>query len=390
MSEFATKLREQRETSLSTQELAKKRLGGFSTSNLGASAKTDTENLKGEIVEPHTNLTLTTRYIAPDKFDALVDNAKVLTLSKLLSEVYPPHFTPPQYPNYVVMAVVARKGEVKQSIKGSKYVMLTLTDLNYDLMLAIHGAGYEKFWKIRPGTLVAILNPSVYVTKTDSRTLGLSTRNETSILEIGHAKHCGQCHGERTTKKRCKNWVDLRRTEFCEYHREVKMRKAAGSRPEFNSTVSKMHDPKNGAKRMTVFEGGKVKWKEGLHTDFQAPAEVGKVYQSAARASFMGDFVDKVATKEKQIKRDKRRAEELQNELRIRKKLAQRPGGYLLREFDEKGNLLDKEEEAQNAKKYRAFTPEHIRRIGFDPTGGQRAKQLATRRVSDYDDLEII
>lgn len=384
MSEFANQLRAQRKSSSSTKELVKQRLGEFSRTNVGASGKKTSD--EKDTVDPHTGLDLTTRYLNCSDFDALVQDATVLTLSKLLSEVYPPHFTPPQYTNYVVMAIVARKGEVKQSMRGSKYVMLTLTDLKYDLMLAIHGASFEKFWKIRPGTLIAILNPSVYVAKGDIRTLGLSVRGETSILEIGHSKHCGQCHGETSNKARCKNWVDLRRTEYCEYHREVRMRKAAGSRPEFNSTVSKMYDPKSGAKRMTVFKGGDVKWKQGLQTDFQAPVDTGKLYQSKARGSFMGDFEETVTSKEKQVKRDKRRADELQNELRIRKKLAQRPDGYLLREFDIKGNLLEKETK-ETVKKTLAFTPEHIRRIGFDPTGGQRAKH---QRQSSDSDLEII
>ncbi|PRT53838.1 DNA replication licensing factor mcm10 [Wickerhamiella sorbophila] len=387
MSEFANQLRAQRKVSSSTKELVKQRLGGFSTTNVGASDKKTGE--QKDSVEPYTKLDLTTRYVSCGDFDALVQDVTVLTLSKLLSEVYPPLFTPPSYPNFVVMAIVARKGEAKQSMRGSKYIMLTLTDLKYDVMLAIHGASFEKFWKIRPGTLIALLNPNIYVAKGETRTLGLSIRGETSILEIGHSKHCGQCYGESSNKKRCKNWVDLRRTEFCEYHREVRLRKVAGTRPEFNSTVSKLYDPKSGAKRMTVFEGGAVKWKQGLHTDFQAPLDAGKVYHSSARGSFMGDFEETVTSKEKQVKRDKRRADELQNELRIRKKLAQRPDGFLLREFDTKGKLIDQDANKDFVEKHRAFTPEHIRRIGFDPTGGQRAKQLE-RHNSDSDDLEII
>jgi minichromosome maintenance protein 10 len=61
--------------------------------------------------------------------------------------------------------------------------------------------------------------------------------SEDTVLEIGTASDLGFCKAIKRDGKECLQWIDARKTEFCEFHIALKVDKARKGRMEFNSMV---------------------------------------------------------------------------------------------------------------------------------------------------------
>lgn len=375
------------------------RTQSFRHTNLGSRR---TKPVTGDSVEKYSKLELSVQYLDPDTLDLWLENCRVYSLARFLATVCPPDFKAPTDPNYVLFGIVSRKSEVRQAQNGNKYVSLQLCDLQYEVPLTVLGAAFDKYYKIQPGTVIAIMNPSCYAQRGQGHSLGLSVKGSGSpIIEIGVAKHLGQCSGESVaSKKQCKNWVDLRKTQVCEYHQELRVHKAMSKRPEFNSVVSKLSNPRQGNRRLNVIKGGEVKWKRGLQIDNMAPYE--SVYQSGPQFEGEKDYDHALPTPQEKQRQERKKIDRLKAEVSMRKALAKRPDGAMLREYDCKGNLKNPElydDTQHKAPDDYAFKPEHVRRLGFNPMRHKRQKiaiqnaktQAARSALSDSDDeLEIV
>lgn len=140
-----------------------------------------------------------------------------------------------------------------------KYMVFTLTDLKWSLNLYLFTTAYTRFWKLTPGTLIAILNPSIMPpppgkADTGRFSLVLNSSDDT-ILEIGTSRDLGWCKSVRKDGKVCGSWVDKRRTEFCEWHVDRVVESTRRGRMEVNG-MSAPYAP--GGKRggRTGFWGG--------------------------------------------------------------------------------------------------------------------------------------
>ncbi len=119
-----------------------------------------------------------------------------------------------------------------------KYMVFTLTDLKWSLDLFLFTTAYTRFWKLTPGTLIAILNPSIMPpppgkADTGRFSLVLNSSDDT-ILEIGTSRDLGWCKSVRKDGKACGSWVDKRRTEFCEWHVDRVVESTRRGRMEVN------------------------------------------------------------------------------------------------------------------------------------------------------------
>lgn len=140
-----------------------------------------------------------------------------------------------------------------------KYMVFTLTDLKWSLDLYLFTTAYTRFWKLSPGTLIAVLNPSIMPpppgkADTGRFSLVLNSSDDT-ILEIGTSRDLGWCKSVRKDGKPCGSWVDKRRTEFCEWHVDRVVESTRRGRMEVNG-MSAPYAP--GGKRggRTGFWGG--------------------------------------------------------------------------------------------------------------------------------------
>lgn len=339
--------------------------------------------------DKYSKLKLLNRYIDADELDEELSCKEVITIPRLFAEVSPPDFKSPSYENYVVVGAVGRKSEVRENKLKSKYMILTLTDLKYDIPFAIHGDAFERYWKIQEGTVIAVLNPSIYLTGekfTDgvlAKSIGLSVaKGYDLIIEVGQAADIGKCQATTGKGVRCSNWINIRKATYCDFHVEQGIKRTGSGRMEFNSTSTKVFSPQISGQINKFNQGGSrrsfsSKLNTGLGidpygattTDLQ-DGNTGKIYSSAASIAFFDDSYEQPLRANDTATYKKRKA--LEHEQMIRKKLSQRPNGVLLREYDGKGNLKDQISNSNmieaSYSTTRTFTPQQIRQIGFDPT----------------------
>jgi len=153
-----------------------------------------------------------------------------------------PNFDPPELDNdWVVLGCIASKSAPRshKDDNRGKYMVMSLTDLKWELELFLFDTGFERFWKLSPGTVIAILNPNIMKPlpgrqNTGKFSLSLNSSDNT-ILEIGTARDLGFCKSVKKDGKMCDTWIDKRHTEYCEYHVNESLRKVKAGRMEVNS-----------------------------------------------------------------------------------------------------------------------------------------------------------
>ncbi|CAN6630366.1 minichromosome maintenance protein 10 [Trichomonascus vanleenenianus] len=380
---LAQQIRQKRQNQVESQHqaevLKKDRIKSFSKTNVGENEKA--VKLAGEdfSYEKYTKLRLIRRFMDENAFEAELEDKKILLINQVFAEVTPPDYMPPSYPNFIVMGVVARKSKVKQNKFGHKFIMITLTDLVYDISLAIHGEAFEKYWKVQDGTLIAILNPEVYTTKTEAGAVsfGLSLNCEDDVmLEVGRAKDFGYCQANTKSGNRCTQWINTAKNIYCEYHVELGVKRTGRKRQEVNAAPTKMFSPKKNGQRMQFAYGGTnhTKGKTGLLPEgpqLDRLSGGGLIYTSSSVGHTKRGFdtQDMLSQKNAEEQRAAKRMKSQQKEQLIRQQLAKRPEAYLMREYNEKGLAVDEQDyDKADSDKPRLFTPETVRKIGFDPT----------------------
>ncbi|TIA90926.1 hypothetical protein E3P99_01285 [Wallemia hederae] len=98
------------------------------------------------------------------------------------------------------------------------------------------GGAFEKFWKMRQGSVVALLNPNILKPHQGrGNILGVTVVNADSICVIGHSTDYGHCEAQKQNGERCSKWIDKRRGKVCDVHLQVGVERTRNSRPEFSS-----------------------------------------------------------------------------------------------------------------------------------------------------------
>lgn len=173
---------------------------------------------------------------------------KCFLIPDLLRVVKGPDFNLPDIEeDMVVLGIIASKSEPKahqpnvasKGVQKGKFMVMTLTDLKWEVDLFIFSSAFDKFWKLTPGTIIAILNPQIMPPQRGKEATGkfsLALHSEAdTILEIGSARDLGFCKSVKKDGKICSSWVNKRHTEFCEYHVNEQLKKTRSSRMEVNT-----------------------------------------------------------------------------------------------------------------------------------------------------------
>lgn len=218
------------------------------------SATTETEHLPSTSFEAYSGFHLAKR-ILPHQVVARATSGKTaFSIKKLLRQVKAPDWSlPDEVIDSVVFAIVASKsdprhhkpqydaetGKMKASDRG-KYMVLTLVDLQYEIELFLFNSGFERFWKLSTGTVVAILNPDIMPPppgRQDTGRFSLTINSDAdTILEIGTARDLGYCKSVKADGNLCNSWVNARRTEHCEFHTNTALSRTRSARMEINGT----------------------------------------------------------------------------------------------------------------------------------------------------------
>lgn len=216
----------------------------------------------------------------------------VSLIPSLLATIKSPTYTIPEAleNDFVVFGIIASKSSPlshKDAHKGTseastslteatdsemnargKYMVFTITDLKWSLDLYLFTTAYTRFWKLTPGTLIAILNPSIMPplpAKADTGRFSLVLNSsDDTILEIGTSRDLGWCKSVKRDGKVCGSWVDKRHTEHCEWHVDRVVETTRRGRMEVNG-MSAPFAP-GGRRGRTGFWGGErnEKEKDGL------------------------------------------------------------------------------------------------------------------------------
>jgi minichromosome maintenance protein 10 len=203
-------------------------------------------------LEPYTGFHLNKRHLDHSSLTRTMTGKELYSIPRLLKEVVSPEYDPPECESdYVVLGIVASKSSPLEHRTGattknssddharSKFMVLKLTDLKWEMDLFLFDTGFDSFWKIAPGTVVAILNPGIMPPKdkaTGAFSLKLVSADDT-MLEIGTSKHLKFCSAIKSDGNQCTQWIDGRKTEVCEFHIALKVAKARKGRMEFNTMV---------------------------------------------------------------------------------------------------------------------------------------------------------
>ncbi|KAH0343812.1 hypothetical protein KCU83_g8616, partial [Aureobasidium melanogenum] len=223
---------------------------GFSHDDTPTSTEPATD---GSCFESFSSLHLAKRKLPHTTLARALDGKEIYTIPRLLKEIKAPTYESPDCEtDFVVLAVIASKStpfdtrpkhkqtsSVEDDDSGStKFMVMTLTDLKWEVDLFLFDTAFEAFWKMTPGTVIAILNPSIMPPKTNQHSGKFSLKlasSEDSVMEIGSARDLGFCTALRKDGQECHSWVNTRKTKFCEFHIELAVNKTRASRMEVNT-----------------------------------------------------------------------------------------------------------------------------------------------------------
>ena len=254
---------------------AKSSLSKFSTSTLrnhnsaASTEPTGTPSNNDEapseattIFETFSGFHLSKRLIPHNTLTRILDSKDVFTIPKLLKTVKSPNYDAPDVENdYVVLGIIASKsspltpknvrrtnstGDPDNDTKGpDKFMVLKLTDLKWEVNLYLFDTGFSAFWKLSVGTVIAVLNPDILPPHNrDSGQFSLKlTSSEDTVLEIGGARDLGFCKAVKRDGKECGQWIDSRKTEYCDFHVSLHVEKSKRGRMEVNTMTGFGKDP---------------------------------------------------------------------------------------------------------------------------------------------------
>ncbi|KAI1769382.1 hypothetical protein GGR53DRAFT_474102 [Hypoxylon sp. FL1150] len=203
--------------------------------------------------EPYSSTHLSRRIIPHSDLTRNLSGKKTYVIKDLLKHVKSPDFQLPEIEqDIVVFGILASKsdprthktnGNLKEKTETDpargKYMVLQLVDLQWELELFLFNSGFERFWKLTPGTLLAILNPTIMPpppnrTDTGKFSLVINSGLDT-ILEVGTARDLGYCKSIKKDGQYCNGWVNKKRTEFCEFHMNLGLAKHRAARQDVNA-----------------------------------------------------------------------------------------------------------------------------------------------------------
>ena len=231
--------------------------------------------------ESYSSLHLSNRVLPHSFLSRTLADKRVLRIPDLLKTVKGPAFELPEDidGDFVVFGIVASKSDPKDvkisgnaSVKekdpyddglnnSGKYMAITLTDLKWTIDLFLFDTAFPRYYKVSEGTLIAILNPTIMPPpkhKLDTNRFSLSlSSSDDKVLEIGYARDIGFCKAVRKDGKTCQSWIDGRKTEFCDFHVDVQVRRTQGQRSGVNADTGMLGPGgKTGSRTGFFGEGG--------------------------------------------------------------------------------------------------------------------------------------
>ena len=208
--------------------------------------------------EAFSGFQLSKRILSHNLLTRTFSGKKIFQMPDLLKTIKSPNYdTPDIEEDWVLLGIIASKSSPRDHKDNhnstgdgggrGKYMVLSLTDLKWELELFLFSTAFDRYWKLSPGTVIAILNPSIMPPLPAKRDTGrfsltLNSSDET-VLEIGTARDLGFCKSVKRDGSLCNSWIDRRHTEFCDYHIDITLRKTKAGRMEVNTMTAASFGP---------------------------------------------------------------------------------------------------------------------------------------------------
>ncbi|KAI0813074.1 hypothetical protein GGR55DRAFT_677400 [Xylaria sp. FL0064] len=306
--------------------------------------------------EPYSSIHLKKRIIPHLLLTRNLAGKEIYGIPDVLKHVKAPEFQLPDIEQDIVLfGILASKSEpkahkntgsnVKEKTEAdptkAKYMVLTLVDLKWELDLFLFNTGFERYWKLTPGTLLAILNPSIMPpppNRTDTGKFSLVINSdEDTILEVGVARDLGFCESVKKDGTLCSSWVNSKRTKYCEFHMNLALSKKTLARQDVNAFNTGL-----GPKKQNSYSSGKKQ-----RGNYDREAQSALYMRKASAASMLdneilgGDHSRVAGTIEHKEALRRRLATE-EKERDLMKKLGE-VGSGAGREYMKTGQLLQKD-----------------------------------------------
>lgn len=301
--------------------------------------------------EKYSGLEIDRRYVDKQLLQENFQDKTVLRIDKLYAVVHPPDFDDPKYVNWVVVGIIVDK-EQGTSAKNSRYLKLTLSNFVIDITILLFDRALAKYYKLKQGDLVGVLNPLISPFKT-SFSLILSS-DDNSIIEIGRLKNYGHCKAVKKNGTACNLPIDLSKTEYCEYHQNLSLKKIYSNRLEL-AGVKTNNGPKTNSSSIINSNGMVVR-------NSQETLNIGSIYFSnphSKKAFFDDEYVNPNRLNNLDSKRKK--LDSQKKESVLKQKLSNFKGGESLRQLDEVKKPLGNEELLKAA-----YNSQQLVELGFD------------------------
>lgn len=142
--------------------------------------------------------------ISSEDLDKLLAQRRYISINRI-QEYITPEAKLEQ--DWVTIAVLASKSEVRKSKIGTNYIIFTLSNLEEtEIKLFIFSDAYENWWKEPCGTILGILNASPL--SSTNQPLSYKVEKAAKLLNIGIAADYGRCSGIDGIS-RCEGYVNL-------------------------------------------------------------------------------------------------------------------------------------------------------------------------------------
>ncbi|CCE83045.1 Piso0_002819 [Millerozyma farinosa CBS 7064] len=300
------------------------------------------------------------RYISNEDLIKMLKGVKVLSVSKLLAKVYPPSYKEPDYLNWCLVGIIVYKSDPRstKSKESSKYMKISLGDFAVHVDIMFFGEAFHKYWKLKVGDIIVLLNPSVRPFSPPHKGFNLVVNEPlNSIIEIGSCKDFGYCSYQKPGESKCNSAIDLSKSDMCAYHRELKFKDSMNRRMDLNGSVS-MKPPTNANNPVA---GSQRRPNTYSFVDYERINESSKYYSSPGGFS-QKNYIDGQILTSSKVKR--RKLQDKKNNEKLEEKLVSSHNTERFRQL----GLIKDQKRLDPAAPAPGFTPATLSKIGFDPT----------------------
>lgn len=316
------------------------------------------EKFSGEIIQQ--------RYISEDRLLKLIQNYKILRISKLFAKVIAPRFEPPNYNNWCFVGTVISKSNPLVSSNGKKYMMMKVGNFSQSVDVLVIGDAFKNYWKLRVGEIIIMLNPQI--SKYGGKFNLKLTDNLSSLLEIGLSKTLGYCLFRNRNGEKCGKVINLQESHLCEYHQQQKYLSKL-SRMEFSGVSSigpRLSTQRNDERISTLNESTK---------NYQ--------FNERELAYRKLHFINPETLQTKKVKKAKVKDEVINKKLHDQLMESQHQ-----KKFIKTLGLIDKiDEKSYETTRLTAFKPSSLNKIGFDPTNISSKSSMGVKKLQELNDI---